>query len=432
MSSIPPLGNERTLKIGIVGCGRILPAHLRGYQVLRRAGIDNFRITALCARRLDDARMFRQRGEGPAPRPAVSSDAGDPLSAPHLYVSDLHDASGVKIFDDWREMLERADIDAIDVTASVAIHHDVAVAAAQCGKHVMMQKPLAVSVAAGRRMVEAAVKAGRVLAVMENVRYSPYSRLVRWLIERGELGSLQMAALIAYGSTRWGPDRIVADTPWRHRKVEAGGGASIDIGVHWAHQIRYACAEVKAVTARTRVFEPVRVSRDTSGGVLQTVAADADDAFFAFYDLEGGGVAQTTFTWAGHGRPISLGPLVVYGSRGSLRGEEVMLDGQSPFNLRERFTQAASAADHQRVFPLGVGPEGADAFALAYRDFFAAIREGRPAEMSGEEGLRDLAVAFGMLESSHAGRTIAVDDVLSGRVRAYQADIDRHYGLADA
>lgn len=77
------------IRIGIVGCGRILPAVLRGFRLLREAGDDSFRITALCARKSEDALMFRQRGEGPRPRDPVSGMAADPLSAPHLYVGDF-------------------------------------------------------------------------------------------------------------------------------------------------------------------------------------------------------------------------------------------------------------------------------------------------------------------------------------------------------
>ena len=74
------------IRIGIVGCGRILNAHLQGYKKLRELGVDNFRITALAARQEDDARMFVRRGEGPPPRPPVLA-AGDGRSAgraPHL------------------------------------------------------------------------------------------------------------------------------------------------------------------------------------------------------------------------------------------------------------------------------------------------------------------------------------------------------------
>lgn len=96
------------IRIGIVGCGRILNAHLQGYLQLRRLGIDHFRITALCARRVEDALMFRKRGEGPPPRPPVLDPAtGDPLAAPHTYVSDIHDDVEVAIYTDYRDLIAR-------------------------------------------------------------------------------------------------------------------------------------------------------------------------------------------------------------------------------------------------------------------------------------------------------------------------------------
>ncbi|MCB0099350.1 MAG: hypothetical protein KDE46_26640, partial [Caldilineaceae bacterium] len=87
------------IRIGIVGCGRILNAHLQGYKKLRDIGIDNFRITALVARKADDARMFARRGEGPPPRPPVlPPETGDPLAAPHTYVSDFQDDVDAAIY----------------------------------------------------------------------------------------------------------------------------------------------------------------------------------------------------------------------------------------------------------------------------------------------------------------------------------------------
>ena len=79
------------IEIGIVGCGRIMAAHLRGYRLLREAGVDDFRITALCSLTEDEARMYVRRGQGPPQRPAVSHFAGDPLAAADEYVSDFQD-----------------------------------------------------------------------------------------------------------------------------------------------------------------------------------------------------------------------------------------------------------------------------------------------------------------------------------------------------
>ena len=79
------------VRIGIIGCARILNAHLRGYKLLRENGFgDLFELVALCARKEEDAHRFRRRGQGPGPRPAPVDAPGDPLNAPHAYLSDLH------------------------------------------------------------------------------------------------------------------------------------------------------------------------------------------------------------------------------------------------------------------------------------------------------------------------------------------------------
>src|SRR3712207_4355561 len=114
------------IRIGIVGCGRILNAHLQGYKQLRERGVDNFRITALCARREDDARMFLQRGEGPAPRPPVLDPAtGDPLAAPHTYLSDFQNDVEAAIHTDYRTMLADDVVDAVNDFTTLALHHQV-------------------------------------------------------------------------------------------------------------------------------------------------------------------------------------------------------------------------------------------------------------------------------------------------------------------
>jgi len=110
------------IRIGIVGCGRILNAHLQGYRQLREAGFDNFRITALCARNLDDALMFRTRGEGPTPRPPVLDPATkDPLAAPHIYLSDFQPDTEVAVFTDYQAMLDANVVDAVNDFTSLSI-----------------------------------------------------------------------------------------------------------------------------------------------------------------------------------------------------------------------------------------------------------------------------------------------------------------------
>jgi hypothetical protein len=70
-----------------------------------------------------------------------------------------------------------------------------------------------------------------------------------------------------------------------------------------------------------------------------------------------------------------------------------------------------------------------DSFALQQYDWLKAVESHTQPETDGNEGLRDLAASFAMIESSRLGRTVALDDVLSGRVEGYQSEINLHYGL---
>jgi 1,5-anhydro-D-fructose reductase (1,5-anhydro-D-mannitol-forming) len=415
------------IRLGIVGCGRILPAHLRGYKRLRDAGYDNFRITGLVARHRPDAEMFRKRGEGPPPRPPVAMVPGDPLTAPHMYVDDVHPDTVPTVYNTLEDMLASGQVDAIDTPSSVFAHHPIALAALAAGKHVLVQKPFAVSVLAGRKMVDAAQAAGRVLGVMENVRYAGGSRHAAFAIDRGAIGAVQMAASVAIGSSDWSPDRVVADTPWRHIAAQAGGGATLDIGVHMFHGLRYLCGEVATVSALVRTFEPVRVVRDPAGGAVRPVPADADDAYFTLFEFVRGGIGMASVTWAGHGEPTSLPDgRVIYGSKGAIKGGRLFADGHEPVPLADYFRAAAPAELVDRYFPFGL----TDTFALGAHDFFRAIETGGQMEASGEEGLRDVATAFAMIEASHARQVVRVEDVLSGKIAAAQEPINANYGLA--
>ncbi|MCS7219897.1 MAG: Gfo/Idh/MocA family oxidoreductase [Anaerolineae bacterium] len=414
------------IRIGIVGCGRILNAHLQGYKKLRELGLDNFRITALVARREADARMFLRRGEGPPPRPPVlPPESGDPLAAPHTYLSDLQDDVDVQVYTDYREMLERAPVDAVNDFTSLAMHHQVGLAALSAGKHLLTEKPLAISVRAARRMVELAQQRGLTLGVFENVRQLRIVRAAHWAVRRGLIGRPQMAIIGSLGGL-WSPDRVVADTPWRHRKLEAGGGGAVDIGVHHFHWLRYVLGEVAWVSAVTRTFEPVRYRRDEAGRIVETVTADVDDTYLAVAGFEDGAIAQMLWSWAGRGEPLEIpGTPAFYGSEGCIKGSELIYGDSRRESLMERFEREMSAEERERFFPLGL----TDPFAIQQLDWLRAIEQGCDPETSGREGLRDLACAFALLESATLGRRVTVEEVLSGVVAAYQADIDAHYQL---
>jgi len=419
------------IRIGIVGCGRILNAHLQGYRKMREAGCDDFRITALCARNRDDALMFRKRGEGPPARAAVvSPETGDPLAAPHTYLDDFQPDTEVAVFTDYREMIEAGGVDAVNDFTTLSMHHQIGAAAFEAGLHLLVQKPLAISVAAARLLVDKAGSAGLTLGLFENVRQAEATRAAAWAVEQGLIGELQLALFGGIGGL-WSPDKIVAETPWRHRKLEGAGGGAIDIGVHVMHWVRYVCGEIAAVSGTVRTFEPVRhLYGDPDSGT--SVEASVEDTYLATVTCEGGAIAQLMWSWAIHGEETQIpGAPVFYGSRGCIKGGEIIDDDGSRRDLLQTFWAEAGPGLLDKLFPV-VGPAATrltDPFAIQQYDWLRAIERGGQPETDGEEGLRDLAAAFGMIESSQLQRTVTMDELLSGAVRGYQQEIDDHYGL---
>ena len=412
------------IRIGIVGCGRILAAHLRGYRTLREAGIDDFRITALCARKADDAQMYVRRGEGPPQRPACSNLPGDPLAIGDEYLSDFQPETEVAVYTDYREMIEHGPIDAVNDFSSHGLHHLVAERAFAARKHLLSQKPLAVTVAAARQMCEQAERAGVTFGVFENFRQAPRSRHLHWAFNSGLAGQLQMF-LLGYAGVWWSPDLIVADTPWRHKKLEAGG-ISLDLGVHFFDQLRYVGGEVATISARTSVLEPRRVQRDAAGSVLREIECDADDTFVAHLEMESGAVGSLFASWGGHGGPVRTADgSAYYGSRARITGDEFTTDGASPLNLADAYRRDAPTTLQAAQFPSGL----IDSFALAQLDWLRAVQTGKQPETSGRGGLRDLATAFALLESDCAGRPVRVVDVLDGKIRTFQRPLDAHFDI---
>jgi predicted dehydrogenase len=415
------------IRLGVVGAARILNAHLRGIRAIREAGLADVRVAAITARRREDALTFCQRGEGPPPRPPVSTNERDPLGAPHLYASDLHPDTIPTIHDTWQAMLEADGIDAVLVLAPVGLHHTIALDAIAAGKHVLLEKPFAISVRAAHQIVDAAKAAGVTVGVAESVRYTEPTRAARWLIDQGMLGALQLWISGGIGG-EWSPDRIVARTPWRHQKVHAGGGGSIDWGVHLFHNIRHLMGPVSEVSAYTAVLEPERFDRDQYGAITGRVTNEVEDAFFANLKFANGAIGTTFGGWGGHGAASGYAKgATIYGSQGSLQGDEVTLDSGLRGSATDLYARGVESAAREAAFPAGIR----DPFALEMLDFIHAINTSSPMEASGEEGLLDLATAYAVLESAAINRPVTVDEVLTGAVDAYQAEIDVHYGITE-
>lgn len=412
------------IRLGFVGCGGITGAHLRGLKILREQGYDNFEVSALCSRSHDNAARYVERGKGPPPLPPISPSPHDPLSIRDIYVRDFQDQDP-KIYTDHRPLLEEGAVDALVLLSAVSAHYPVAMAALERGVHVFIEKPFATTARAARRLIEKAEAKKLALGVAENLRYYESTRSTGWAVQSGLLGKVQMVLSGGVGNI-WSPDVIVAKTAWRHRKLEAGGGGSMDIGAHIFDRLRYQCGEVDTVSALARAIEPVRYTRDEGGKVIEEVQCEVDDTFFALLEFASGAIGNLLFSWAGHGEHTGFeGGGAIYGSKGSLKGERVQLDGKEPAEVGTLFRQQVGAAQLEKFFPRGIQ----DGFALELLEFLSAIEQGRQPETSGIEGLKDIAPGLAILESSALGRPVKVAEVEECRIETWQHEINQHFGI---
>jgi predicted dehydrogenase len=273
-------------------------------------------------------------------------------------------------------------------------------------------------------MVEMAAQRGVTLGVFENVRQMELVRAQHWAVAHGVIGTPQFAVMGLLGGL-WSPSRIVAETAWRHQKLRAGGGGSIDIGVHQMDWMRYVMGEIHSVSAVVDTFVPVRTHTNPDGTIV-SVQADVDDTYMATLRFANNAMGQLWWSWAGLADAVTInGAPAFVGDKAAIRGDELVYADGRREPLLARFHHEMTAHERQQFFPHGL----TDPAAISQYDWLEAIRTRTDPETSGTEGLRDLAAAFAMLESHVAGRVVTVDDVLHSRIDAYQRDIDQHYGL---
>lgn len=223
---------------------------------------------------------------------------------------------------DWRELATRDDIDLIDINGPSDVHKQIALAAAQAGKHIFCEKPLALSLEDAREMLAAAEAAGVKHMIGFNYRFSPAVRLVRKLIEEGRLGK------IYHFRGQYLQDWIAdPEFPlvWRLQKEIAGSGAHGDLNAHLIDLARYLVGEMTEVVGMSETFVKERPLPGSAAGLSAKGGADSargpvtvDDATLFLARFEGGALGSFEATRFAPGHR-STNAFEINGSRGSVK-----------------------------------------------------------------------------------------------------------------
>ena len=273
-------------------------------------------------------------------------------------------------------LLADPDVDVVYISTTNERHKAEVTAAAKAGKHVLCEKPLALTMPDARDMLDTCKQARVVLGTNHHLRNAVTHRTVRRLIKEGVIGK-PLAARVFHAV--YLPPRLQG---WRLKNPEAGGGVILDITVHDADTLHFALDD--------DALEVVALSEQQ--GLAQGAL---EDAVMGVIRFRSGLLAQ--FHDAFTIRHTHTG-FEVHGTEGSLFGEDVMTqEPQGRLFLRKG----------EKREELDLGPHE-NLYAHQVRHFNAAIRGQGPPFATAEDGLRSLAVALAVLESTKSGRRITV------------------------
>jgi len=306
---------------------------------------------------------------------------------------------------DWTAVVERDDIDIVDICTPGHLHADLAIAALAAGKHVLVEKPLANTVAESEAMVAAAESASGRSMIGFNYRRVPALALARQLIADGRIGEVRQVR--ASYLQDWLADESAPMT-WRLRRESAGSGALGDLGSHVVDQVQHLLGE-PVVTARGHLRTFVTERDGDAGREPVTV----DDAAWAHLTTASGVEASVEVSRMAAGRKNGL-EIQVYGSHGSIsfdleRLNELGVDDDGTGTRRVLVTEA----EHPYLaawWPTGHVLGWDHTFTSQAADLLTAIADGTAPSPSFAEGLAVQRV-LAAIEAS-AGRDGACVDVV--------------------
>jgi 1,5-anhydro-D-fructose reductase (1,5-anhydro-D-mannitol-forming) len=283
-----------------------------------------------------------------------------------------------KAYDNLKTLLDDPQIDVVYISTTNDLHRDQALAAAAAGKHILCEKPLALSVDDAQQMLKAAQAANVVLGTNHHLRNAVTHRTLRKLVKEGAIGN-PLAARVFHAV--YLPPRLQG---WRLSRPEAGGGVILDITVHDTDTLRFVLdSEVEDVIARS-------ATQGLANGGME-------DAVMGVMYFRDGVLAQFHDAFTVKHAPTGL---EIHGTEGSLFAVNVMT--QDP--VGRVVLRRDSEETEIKLDP----PE--DLYVHSIRHFNQAVMTGTQPFATGTDGLRSLAVAVAALESSKSGRRTVVQD----------------------
>jgi predicted dehydrogenase len=377
----------KPLNVGLIGYGFMGRAHSNAYRKVNNFFDLAYRpvLKAICARSADQAQAF---------------------AAKWGYES---------IETDWKKLVARKDIDAVDICVPNNLHHDIALAAAKAGKMVLCEKPLSMDTKQGQKMVAAVEKARVPNMVWYNYRRVPAVTLAKQLVEEGKLGRI-----FHYRAVFLQDWTISADLPqggtglWRLDAKAAGSGVTGDLLAHCIDTALWINGGIASVSAMTETF--IKERKHTLTGKVEKVGIDDACAFLARFDNGSLATFESTRYARGH---KALYTFEVNGEKASLKwdlhdlhrlqyfdhGDEGRLRGWRSIHVTDH-GGGHPYMDHWWVPGLQIGYE--HSFVHQVADFLKGLETGKPAGPTFRDALETQRVCDAVLASARKKQWLKV------------------------
>jgi predicted dehydrogenase len=313
---------------------------------------------------------------------------------------------------DLEAVLGRDDIHIVDVATPNVSHHPIALAALRAGKHVLCEKPLAMTLQQAKEMVALARKGKARAGVWHNYRRCPAASLARRLIARGEIGDVRQVRAVYLQDWLSDPK---APSSWRTDHRVCGSGAHGDLNAHLIDMTMFLTGlRFKEVCALEQTF--TRARRTASG---KRVPVTVDDAFAFLARFDHGAIGTFESTRVAPGRK-NYHKIEINGSRGSLEWDFERMNELRLFSFGDardaQGFRTIMCMDPVHPYAANWWPDGhvlgyEHAFVHHLADFLLALSEGKPFSPDFEDGMRVQAVLESGLKSSATGRWVGVPRV---------------------
>jgi predicted dehydrogenase len=318
---------------------------------------------------------------------------------------------------DWREIISRDDIDIVDITTPNDLHRPIAELALNHGKHVLCEKPLALTAESARLMCECAKRSRSVHMVAFNYRRCPAVLEAKRLIESGALGKI-----FHFRGSYLQDWAIPADTPftWRFSAGQSGSGALGDIGSHALDLALYLVGEIVNVVGVTKTF----IESRPIPGSGSLGAVDVDDCAVALLRFSNGAVGTLDCSRFSYGRKNFLA-FEISGSKGAVafnweRSNELQFYSAQDSGEIQGFRTIITGPAHPNgevFWPIpGLGTAFIETQVIQIGDFVRAISGGQPVNTDFEHGWRVQQVMEAILASARNGQWTEVESAVGTSV----------------